>query len=1742
MDSTTLIDKQFLLGHWITEYIKQYLDENKKRNADKVLLKVDNISYEYAPAILKIINSCKESLSVTYEPVIKTVSPIEGFEQFSCRDYETSVWLRNFIKPGQALILLLNKKTPESQSLKDIISIDEAQLLAPKGFEALAEMMTQQDLLSVSEINELRRFLDVYQTITDSQLSLILNFLKCVIQSDTTLMISERIGRNLDQLKMFKDESIRTDNKGILRKSLQKNYLLSHLRKSNVHYLDPEKLLQSVDRFVQHEQDTGYNHEVWDIFGRDETELLKKAAEFVHRKNTDLLAIPFSIAEKLFAFKLSIPFKDRLMNMREQVLVDFNEKISNASSKEESEQLANEKMRVEEELDAGIEAVIDKNSLEKIREFREEFGDQIDREGIARSIINIENKLENPSNYVSFLDGVFAEILVMLEKVEEEDYEGNLSFVVRKSSKEAVPTKYVDFLNFHLQAISLLSNNIIIEKIKEQDSDASVELKDTFSFEIALLQNEKKIDSTLFHVDTLAMEMDKNTFFDFYYEILENNKLGFVTVEGSKRNAHFFEEELQELEAASKLGDQKLLPHIEEFQQFNQVYIQLLKELIEYGLNVSRLKEISNLVDNYLSAMSTEVNAVRKISGLINKMGVVEYEETEQQAAIKRVHKKVLSVFNPARLVAYGYKLVHFGQLISKLCDTSNGMNPVRSIEDIQRYRLFENSKMNKLAPAYLASGHQNIYYFEQEESYGQGVYVTEEYKESDSNQATYFAEEMMKISKDYLKVYPYASDCLDILFLYVTNLDYVKKSIEALLKKHTIKKLNVTLHSPAKAAVLYDELNQWLSAKEEYVTPLPLLGGLPRLEINVLPHHSEENLERKISKAMMDFDIAIFVDYFGQKSNLNVPKSFYPVQMKECALEDEIWKKVDETGYRSSQEGTRLINYVSDTQPSLYRKFYDLQYILQQGVAIQQKDTTNILRGEIQVTFTERNALYNLVHEKFNWVVTYDRYMDPQLVNQVTNKANIIRYHIDRKGKDEVKVLVSSSESVKRYIDKEDNYYYHERLSNRLKHLLAIDIIDEGVIRDIIHRVKELSGSSVLRSLGPGKFVHELLSIYLTIAKDNSHKDNEVILWSICDELEWFRKNQKRPDLLKLVIRYSPDEKKYDIVFKLIELKLVHYNSYESEVADAAKQLISGEKTLKQFFEFDSAAVDKELRLQTLITYLMDTRAYSEREISILSQLKNDPQFNIEFHFEKEINAYIYSQDVQFDGKQMVELGFYQDHSDFDEVITKTFTRSFILNSLKVENKVTADSEITETEEMTPFEQFLLDQDIIKEREEGKEYGKSSEEEPSSVVLDDQDPSGVISDVEEKKEKQEIDSLQGLDDESNVEPLLISSDYPELEALKDIVRPESDQEKQKEDEELGKRYGNILRSKFNINGIKLMIEQTIVGANVIRIIASIPPNQSFESIRKKAQDMALWLHVDSVPKVFIDKNIVIDINRPEPETIFFDQFMKLVREQVSEARLNEEFVVPIGLDPLNAVMTVDFNGTEPHMLVAGSTGSGKSVSLNSIVFSMMCLYKPKDLQFVFIDPKKVEFTAFTDTMHTRHVATEINSAADYLDELVEEMEHRYTLLSKEYAKNLKEYNEILKSEGRENETLPRIVIVFDEFADFMLQEKEFAKRIENTIARIGQKGRAAGLHMIVCTQSPKAEIINTTIKNNLLARLGLKVTDSTASNVVLDTSGAEHLAGKGDYLLKAGSEPVRGKSPYLQPTAYRALMKYFEK
>ena len=231
------------------------------------------------------------------------------------------------------------------------------------------------------------------------------------------------------------------------------------------------------------------------------------------------------------------------------------------------------------------------------------------------------------------------------------------------------------------------------------------------------------------------------------------------------------------------------------------------------------------------------------------------------------------------------------------------------------------------------------------------------------------------------------------------------------------------------------------------------------------------------------------------------------------------------------------------------------------------------------------------------------------------------------------------------------------------------------------------------------------------------------------------------------------------------------------------------------------------------------------------------------------------------------------------------------------------------------------------------------------------------------------------------------------------------------------------------------------------------------------------------------------------------------------------------------------------HLLVAGASNSGKSVFLGALILSLIYKYSPEELRLILIDPKKTEFVLYNGLPHllVNEIISDVQKTVQSLNWAIDEMERRYTLfkemsLSGKYVVNLDQYNENLPQEER----LPKIVIIIDELADLMLNAK---KDIEDKIQSLTQKARAAGIHIIVATQRPSADIITGAIKSNLSTRIAFAVPTDVDSRVILDQSGAQKLLGKGDFLytMPGVNTPVRVQSAFSDPEESQRVVNFIK-
>ena len=228
-----------------------------------------------------------------------------------------------------------------------------------------------------------------------------------------------------------------------------------------------------------------------------------------------------------------------------------------------------------------------------------------------------------------------------------------------------------------------------------------------------------------------------------------------------------------------------------------------------------------------------------------------------------------------------------------------------------------------------------------------------------------------------------------------------------------------------------------------------------------------------------------------------------------------------------------------------------------------------------------------------------------------------------------------------------------------------------------------------------------------------------------------------------------------------------------------------------------------------------------------------------------------------------------------------------------------------------------------------------------------------------------------------------------------------------------------------------------------------------------------------------------------------------------------------------------------PHMLIAGTTGSGKSVCMNSIIISLLYKASPEDVKLIMVDPKMVELGIYNGIPHLLiPVVTDPKKAAGSLQWAVTEMLRRYKIMSEAGVRDLDSYNSMVAGEEIEGERLPQIVVIIDELADLMLVA---AKEVEDSICRIAQMGRASGMHLIIATQRPSADVITGLMKANIPSRIAFSVASAMESRIILDTMGAEKLVGKGDMLFSpiGTGKPQRVQGCFVTDSEVEAVANY---
>ncbi len=348
------------------------------------------------------------------------------------------------------------------------------------------------------------------------------------------------------------------------------------------------------------------------------------------------------------------------------------------------------------------------------------------------------------------------------------------------------------------------------------------------------------------------------------------------------------------------------------------------------------------------------------------------------------------------------------------------------------------------------------------------------------------------------------------------------------------------------------------------------------------------------------------------------------------------------------------------------------------------------------------------------------------------------------------------------------------------------------------------------------------------------------------------------------------------------------------------------------------------------------------------------------------------------------------------------------------------------------------------------------------------------------------------------------------------------------------------LQAAFKSFGVNVRVTSYTRGPTVTRYEAELEAGVKLNKLTSLSDDIALSLGTSGV-RIGAMPNKISTVGIEVPNKSVSTVYLRDIIDSQNFKRSASKLTFAIGKNIGGEAIVGDISKL-PHLLVAGTTGSGKSVCLNSLILSILYKATPEEVRFIMIDPKMVEFRVYNGIPHLLvPVVTEVKKAAGALQWAVVEMMKRYRIFSESNARDIESYNKIM-AKTEDGEIMSKIVVVIDELADLMLTA---AKEVEESICRVAQMGRAAGVHLVIATQSPRADVITGLMKANIPSRIALKVSSSLESRIILDAGGAaDKLVGNGDMLFApiGAHKPIRIQGTWVTDAEREQVVEHIKK
>lgn len=1764
-------------------YLQQELEQTRGHRSFFRLDGFDDKSYGSLIALLRGYSPNKKQVSLANVPLeIRTTAKLRRYENFMLEPDKSATWYRNNVADNHALLLIFNQMTSDAQSLKDIHPITESFLASgeqPHLIKASFEYSLNQ-----AERKELKTFLQRYRKeVMQPQLrNLVAFFLSCdfyLIDNPGT-SLGKAMGHALPYLGLFRSHR--------LEKAMARLANVDRLLKQN-HQAAEMGGRSLEDKDIQKHQD---------MLEQAKLEDESAAGGLSTQAKYDLL---HNFIHKVIHAPTTL-YRTLCLDWDDVAPVLYRAKARNTRQRYQDLAQDIKQTLKQENLDSQRFSAQAKDALEALSKGHEPDNaavdallDEVDTLLPTRMMAKVRRlKDVVKGKHEDFLLGLMQLASTLAANAEEA---GQLSLRWRadKKSKNNRSAPYQEAIQVfhslyggiehHIPSVDWqleplwqqVADNIPLEATRKAELVFTLELGDASNqAELTwLYQPQGQHAASYGHLHSSS---------DAVIPIYDNvpshlsSAIDLATPLQSLgvwyRDYRDMRTELQAIFATQVRWWEAMESKLEQVAQQWQSFVQAAQAGGIFQADSASLVAAYQDLLHYSNENITAEQDINQLYRWLSKMWLIGKEDFSSWAVMPLLH--------PLKLHWYVQRAHTFAGYLQAINDgTFSMVSSKRFQQELQSVYSSSGtpSVLSLLAdeskPQYFSSvleqGGYELYRAEAEASLAYGMH-SELSADDDLDQASQeAAEELAKIIRDYLETYPFSHEGLDIYLLQCRNGALPGKLLQALdglvQKRGWLPRINLTIHSENHHVPLYEHLQAWLNSHSTY-THNEMASFFPRVTLRLL-HCPLEDVAKKLKRE----DMVILPDVLAEKGvKISTQPRQHPPQYQATQMTPHMTVHIKPQRYRtwpvpySHEAISRQLALSLPHEGQPLAEFYRSQKIAKDNRAHE-----GYVDFVAETSLRPWETLLLDLHKVFNWVVCYDTVVDRFLLESVVpNAAEVIRYAVGLGTHRQHNLTVSASQHAKMTVA--------QRLATRLEDIVPNSKHDyrQRIADNLVNGAKDISGDLVLRAAGPGAFLNELIGVVASrhcLAAARATHATDLSTWIYLDDfVHWFSRG-KYPDLLHVIL--SPSETGLQLDIAVLETKCIDEGSFTAERNDAVKQVKQGLARFAELWSPEHAHADKPYWLNQLYQALAVNIALNREQVALWNMLKDALQRG-DFSLRLQGHVYIFCYSGEAGLEEAVEhenlttlaghrleLHSYNRHGlrqvlqDLLEPVAEIALPSSSDISLVQEKfaKLAESKRETKAEIAQPVATLRT----ASEATQAATPASSAAKEPVAIGRDSRQRVRQAATPASKQAPRKASPARASQSQAKPsEPRQARAKQAQPKALQGSQSPthQPKQPKQaskpatpdnitikdsaEEDNawvaEQAAKLEQALRD-YGISLYPIKPELADIGPNVVRYKIQLRAGEQLSKVQKVADDLVHRLALKSTPlidNVLGTRYVGVDLPSQSRKIIeLLPLLQALPKPEVGELK------IVIGQAPDGKTVIEDL-ATFPHLLVAGSTNSGKSVFLQALILSLMQQYNSTELKLLIIDPKRTDFSFFKDVKHllSDDVVIDAEEAREHLLYLAkEELSNRQNLI-KGRSRNIQNFNVRFPEEA-----LPYIVAVIDEYAQLVnIMNRKERETFEKDLRRLASLARSVGIHLVLATQRPDATVVNSVLKSNLPARIAFKVASNTDSRIILDQAGAENLLGRGDLLFATdGGGIVRLQAPFIDEVKLQEVLEVFK-